>query len=476
MAGLGLLSLGQLTTANASLQLVQPAPTNPATFVGHGGYSADALGQNGTGGTVQAEVPAGSSVVQAYLYGSYFFNTDPALADRTINFDGTVVVLNKLPHAAPGPCCLLSSARADVTAQVAAKVGSGGGIFDFAVDSDPASLDGVALVVIFSNPALPETTIALLDGGAEQTGDVTTFTFAAPLDKTVPGFSATLSLGIGFSYQATTAHECGSISQSSVVDINGSRLTSCAGSYDDGLGANGALITVGGVGDSLDNPSDPLQQPGDGALPRVNDDELYNIAPFLSQGDTQLVVRTSNPSGDDLLFLAIVSVTARAVVTTEVCDDGVDNDGDGLVDGNDPDCQPQLPDNGPPSCTNVTASLAQLWPPNHQMVPVQLNGATDPDGDPLVTTITGVTQDEAVRERGSGNTAPDAALGAASNEVLLRAERSGSGDGRVYRIAFTVTDPDGASCSSAVVVGVPHDQRPGAVATDSGGNFNSLGS
>ena len=44
----------------------------PATFVGHGGYSADGLGQdNTTGGTVQAEVPAGSTVVQAYLYGTY---------------------------------------------------------------------------------------------------------------------------------------------------------------------------------------------------------------------------------------------------------------------------------------------------------------------------------------------------------------------------------------------------------------------
>ena len=389
LAGLALVSALQVTGANASLQLVQPTPSTPATFVGHGGYSADALGQNGTGGTVQAEVPAGSTVVQAYLYGSYFFNPDPALADRTLNFDGTEVVLTKLAHAAPGPCCQLSAARAAVTSQVAAKVGSGGGIFDFAVNTDHASLDGVALVVIFSTPALPETTIALLDGGAEQAGDVTTFTFAAPLDKTVPGFSATLSLGSGFSFQSTMAHECGSTPQSSIVDINGSRLTSCAGSYDDGLANNGALITVGGVGDSLNNPSDPNQQPGDGALPRVEDDELYDIAPFLNQGDTQLVVRTINPSADDLLFLAIVSVTARAAVTTEVCDDGTDNDGDGLIDGNDPDCQPQPPDNSPPSCTSVTASVAQLWPPNHKMVPVQLSGATDPDGDVLTTTITG---------------------------------------------------------------------------------------
>ena len=40
---------------------------------------------------------------------------------------------------------------------VAAKVGSGGGTANFAV-SDPSSLDGVGLVVVYSNPALPTRT------------------------------------------------------------------------------------------------------------------------------------------------------------------------------------------------------------------------------------------------------------------------------------------------------------------------------
>ena len=53
--------------AHASLQLLKPTPDSFATFSGNGGYSADGLGQNTTGGTVQAEVPGGSQVVQAYL-------------------------------------------------------------------------------------------------------------------------------------------------------------------------------------------------------------------------------------------------------------------------------------------------------------------------------------------------------------------------------------------------------------------------
>ena len=347
LAALVSLVLGQ-THAAASLQLVPP------TFVGNGGYSADGLGQNEVGGTVQAEVPVGSTAVQAFLYGTYFFNAAPDLTQRTIDFDGSTVVLDQLLNAAPGPCCSLASARADVTAQVAAKVAAGPGpIYDFAVNTDPSSLDGVGLVVIFSNPALPLTTIAVLDGGAEQLGDTTTFNFASPIDKTTPGFSATMSVGSGFSFQGEAGHICGSSApQSSLVNVNGVRLTSCAGSFDDGFGNNGALITVGGVGDSTDNPADPFQQPADGASPRVLDDELYNIEPFLSQGDTQLVITTSNPSGDDILFLTVIAVTAEAAVTTEICNDGIDNDGDGLIDAADPDCAPT-----PPAVTTVTIDI-----------------------------------------------------------------------------------------------------------------------
>src|SRR5437667_316953 len=146
------------------------------------------------------------------------------------------------------------------------------------------SAHGVGLLVIYSNPSLPSKTISVVDGGANPFGDSATFSFPSfPL-----GGSAQMSLGIGFSYQGGQptdpgTHTCGTDSvQSSEVDINvaGNRLTSCAGNYDDGFGQNGALITVGGVGDSTDNPSDPFQQPGDGGLPRVDDDELYDLSGY----------------------------------------------------------------------------------------------------------------------------------------------------------------------------------------------------
>lgn len=339
-----MLAVGQ-GPADASLSLVQPSATTPATFVGRGGYSADGLGQDGVGGTLQAEVPAGSTVVQAYLYGGYF-GSQPTQAQRTIDFDGTSHELTQLAAIDIGFSFFLSSARADVTGQVASKVGSGGGITNFAVNTDPSNLDGVALVVIYSNPALPEVTIALLDGAQATAGDSVTFNFAAPLDKTVPGFSAIMSLGIGFGYQNANGHECGNdpgSPQYSLVDVNTTRLTSCAGNYDDGYAANGGLITVGGVGDSTNNPADPLQRAGDGSLPRVEDDELYDLAGLLGQGDTAVTIHTSNPSNNDLVFLSVMAITARATVTTENCTDTIDNDGDQLIDAADPDCQTSTP-------------------------------------------------------------------------------------------------------------------------------------
>jgi Ca2+-binding RTX toxin-like protein len=317
--------------ANATLQLLKPNPAIPATFVGKGGYSADGLGQFQAGGAVQAEVPAGSTVQRAYLYGTYFSSPTPTEDQRTIDFDGTSVILEFLTNSEPGNSGL-ATARAEVTSQVAAKVGGGGGITDFVINNDPRELDGVALVVIYANPGSSDGTIAILDGGSNQAGDTTTFDLAGPLDMTVPNFSSQMSLGSGFSFQGggTPQHGCGG-GQFSTVSVNTQLLTNCAGHFDDGEAGNGALITVGGVGDSTNNPTPPDAP--------AEDDELYNLVPFLKQGDTSIVIDTANPSTDDNLFLAVIQFSARVAGTVEICDNGADEDGDGLIDLADDDCQ-----------------------------------------------------------------------------------------------------------------------------------------
>jgi uncharacterized repeat protein (TIGR01451 family) len=122
-----------------------------------------------------------------------------------------------------------------------------------------------------------------------------------------------------------------------------------------------------------------------------------------------------------------------------------------------------------PVCTNLTAG-PQLWPPNHKLHQVTVTGATDPDGDPWTTTITSVTQDEPLNDVGDGNTSPDAFPGAASDQALIRAERSGTGDGRVYVLHVSVSDGVGGHCTGTAAVSVPHDQS-GRAAIDSGQAF-----
>ncbi len=277
-------------------------------FNGKGNWSIDGIGSNSTPvGIVQASVPFGSKVEKAFLYSSAAWgNTLSSLV-----FDGTT--LDSADFADLGSTGGLRAYRADVTEQVRAKVGGGSATrFDFTVNAENPNfgLDGEVLAVIYSNPTETERTIAFMDGFSATTGDTFKVNLGAPLiDPTTPGFEALFSLGIGFGYQPS--------GQYSRVDVNGRRLTTSAGGFDDGAPANGGLITVGGLDDSSANPS-PFALPSDSR----SDDELYNLAvgnsedptPFLTAGLTSFTIDTLNPSGDDNIFFAGLNLTARAGV------------------------------------------------------------------------------------------------------------------------------------------------------------------
>ena len=130
--------------------------------------------------------------------------------------------------------------------------------------------------------------------------------------------------------------------------------------------------------------------------------------------------------------------------------------------------------NSPPVCPSK--GVARMWPPNGQFASIDLvtaAGVTDPDNDPVTLAVRAITQDEPVSGPGFGNTTPDG-RGVGSSTAELRAERAGTGNGRVYAIRYEATDSKGAQCTGVLSVGVPHNQGD-AAAIDDGQNFQSTG-
>lgn len=288
----------------------QAALTSFQTVTGNVGLSSDGWGSTTQRGTISAFVPSGATVVSAYLYASTFNNGSLTGVGGTLAGSAVGPFTNLGVNAAS--CCALAAGRADVTGIIKPLIdGGAGGTYNFAVTETSSTQDGYALIVIYSLPALPVTTIGILDGFASVTGDTTSIAFASPLDPTAPGFFAEMRLGIGFSFDGTP---CGSSSsQTSQVRVNGTTITNNAGCNDDSAdssAANGNLITVGGN----DDPFSPN-------LPTIaQDHERYSLVSYLNTGDSVITVNTINASRDDNIFLAMFQVLGQANVCQERCE------------------------------------------------------------------------------------------------------------------------------------------------------------
>jgi hypothetical protein len=171
----------------------------------------------------------------------------------------------------------------------------------------------------------------------------------------------------------------------------------------------------------------------------------------------------------------------------EICSSATgDDDRDGLLDSEDPDCTAPVipppvvdpppvdpPQQGTLDCSAARPSVS-TWPPNHKWVPVTVLGVNGADGSPASITITGILQDEPTDATGDGKTAIDG-RGVGTSVADVRAERTGGpkkpGNGRVYEILFKAAS--GAdSCTGSVLVGIPHDMGKGR-AVDDGARYDS---
>ncbi|MFH0344929.1 MAG: HYR domain-containing protein [Chromatiales bacterium] len=115
-------------------------------------------------------------------------------------------------------------------------------------------------------------------------------------------------------------------------------------------------------------------------------------------------------------------------------------------------------DTTPPTINSVTADPNTLWPPNHKLRPVTVSVDVSDicDAAPGCKIIS-VSSNEPINGLGDGNTASDWVI-TGDFTVKLRAERSGTGNGRVYTITVQCADNSGNSSTRTVEVRVPHDQ------------------
>ena len=115
-------------------------------------------------------------------------------------------------------------------------------------------------------------------------------------------------------------------------------------------------------------------------------------------------------------------------------------------------------DTAPPTVSALTVDTSVLWPPNHQLIPITVDYSSA-DNCGAVTCVLSATSNEPDNGLGDGDTANDIQI-VDAHHLLLRAERSGKGDGRIYTIKVTCTDAAGNSVVSApVTVVVPHSRK-----------------
>lgn len=120
-----------------------------------------------------------------------------------------------------------------------------------------------------------------------------------------------------------------------------------------------------------------------------------------------------------------------------------------------------------PPALQIMLSPNVLWPPNHRLIPITatVEASDTCDANPSVT-LDSITSNEPDNGLGDGDQPDDiqaigggpVPFGTDVRTFLLRAERSGMGNGRVYTVTYTAKDAAGNTASASAQVIVPIDE------------------
>jgi hypothetical protein len=113
-----------------------------------------------------------------------------------------------------------------------------------------------------------------------------------------------------------------------------------------------------------------------------------------------------------------------------------------------------------PPALSVTVQPESLWPPNHKLVTIGITAIVSDNCDDAPTVrLVSIESNEPDDGLGDGAANPDvqdAQFGSEDFQFLLRAERSGGGNGRVYTIIYEAEDGSGNVARAETTVTVPH--------------------
>ena len=159
-----------------------------------------------------------------------------------------------------------------------------------------------------------------------------------------------------------------------------------------------------------------------------------NFEDFLASGE---IIDCNLPLGEHIIVLEVTD-KAGAFDTNEVT----------II----------VQDTTPPDFT-LPVIPTTLWPANHKMVLITLSWtASDICDDSPEVTLVSITMNEGDETKGSGHTTDDIQIGD-DGSIYLRAERSGTGSGRIYTITYQAADDSGNVAVASATVTVPHGQR-----------------
>ncbi len=260
----------------------------------------------------------------------------------------------------------------------------------------------------------------------------------------------------------SVAHDQGN-SDGLTVDERGSLRPCDDPGIVNAAGGDGADVGAFEVLGTCSAPNDPPVA--------VPDDYNMDQDTTLDADSPGVLGNDSDPNGDSLTATLVTDVSNG---TLDLEDDGsftyepdpgfVGDDtftysaSDGTDDSNTVTVTIHVADTQGPGVT-ITLARTQLWPPNHNLIDVGFSFAASDNSGGTVTSSVAVYSDEDDLAPETGDHSPDA-----KNALRLRAERSGAGNGRVYLIVVTATDPSSNTTSACATVVVPKSMSSADVA------------